>query len=207
MTLENGKFGQLNDDDPYYGSKIIDIVASSLKNADIDPGMGIYGIETPTRSPRLHKIRIHTSYRDGETGLITWAIISIKETISSTDRVGVRHRLKSYINVPDLESGMEHRTGYGGSVDEQRLQLQRLLARGLKNKEPYQQQMGGLEMFCVPVGSPSADNVMRYMSRHPEHLLTSIYYGFRPQDVTHEPTSLEDGKTPIGGTVLFAARM
>lgn len=161
----------------------------------VGEGMGQYGIET--LSTELHKIHIHDCHIDPGTGLVTAAVVSLKETISSTGTgIGVRHRLKSYINVAQLGDLMEPRSGYGGSIEDQKTQLQRLLRRPLGSVD--QKRLDPV----VPTGSPSAFSISRYIGKHPEHLLTSIYYGFRERS-TQEVSS--SSSTPMGRAAVESA--
>ena len=130
-------------------------------------GKGISSVELESKSPELHKIRVHDTVT--EKGKVTGMIISIKMTIAEDQNLLVRHRLKAYVPIEALESQIIPHEGYGGSKEEQILHMQRRLGRVKSNTpEPH-----------LEIGSMLSNDLVDAVLKNPDKWLTSIYYGCR----------------------------
>jgi hypothetical protein len=148
-------------------------------------GMARFGIER-AEEPELHKIKLQGAYTDRATGQVTGAIISMKEDISSDEAtVALRHRRKAYIDVAKLGELIAPHDGYGGTMEAQLLQVQR--------------QLKGNRGSCLRPNTQTAINIVRYMSEHPEHLITSIYYAFRTNEAR-----VDDGAASVSRSLRAA---
>ena len=133
-----------------------------------------------------HKIKLQGAYTDRATGQVTGAIISMKEDISSDEAtVALRHRRKAYIDVAKLGELIAPHDGYGGTMEAQLLQVQR--------------QLKGNRGSCLRPNTQTAINIVRYMSEHPEHLITSIYYAFRTNEAR-----VDDGAASVSRSLSAA---
>lgn len=134
----------------------------------VTDGLRDVDIESLPHVPGLHKVKIQANYIDPEKEQVSGAIVAIKENISSTENgVSVRHRRKSYIDIAKIEELIVPREEYGGSLEDQKKQIRRQLRRP--------------QGTCLSVDSSVAATVVQYIEKYPDHLLTSIYYGFRPE--------------------------
>ena len=153
-------------------------------------GMARFGIER-AEEPELHKIKLQGAYTDRATGQVTGAIISMKEDISSDEAtVALRHRRKAYIDVAKLGELIAPHDGYGGTMEAQLLQVQR--------------QLKGNRGSCLRPNTQTAINIVRYMSEHPEHLITSIYYAFRTNEARGDDETASVSRSLGAATVRSA---
>ena len=153
-------------------------------------GMARFGIER-AEEPELHKIKLQGAYTDRATGQVTGAIISMKEDISSDEAtVALRHRRKAYIDVAKLGELIAPHDGYGGTMEAQLLQVQR--------------QLKGNRGSCLRPNTQTAINIVRYMSEHPEHLITSIYYAFRTNEARGDDEAASVSRSLGAATVRSA---
>jgi hypothetical protein len=158
----------------------------------ISDGIEESGFEGKT--PALHKVHVHDiMHSPSLEGGVTGAIVSVKVTVAGSEDSGVlvRHRLKAYVPIEELTKRISPYDGYGGSVEEQELRMQRVLRKTRESSQAY-----------LEPSSLIAGDILDTVLEHPENWLTSIYYGCRQREGKPEPKEPFPKTVQLGGLTL-----